>query len=112
MEPGELLDGLDAPDTAGIPQNELDSFENADIIIEARNRDTGETQYIAVEVSYTANRRDTDRAIRNAWFLTQFTGRTAHAVIVSQRVRPGIEQLVERGDVRWAELPLEVLETD
>ena len=112
LEAGELLDRLDASDTADIPQNELDSFDNADIIIEATHRETGETQYLAVEVSYTANRRDTDRAIRNAEFLTRFTGQPAHAVVVSQRVRPGIEQLIERGDVRWAELPLEALETD
>ena len=63
------------PAIVGIPQNELDSFEVADIIIEGRHRDTAETHYIAVEASYTASRRDTDRAIRNAGFLTQFTGR-------------------------------------
>ena len=103
---------MEASATADIPQNELDSFDNADIIIEATHRETGETQYLAVEVSYTASRRDTDRAIRNAEFLTRFTGQPAHAVVVSQRVRPGIEQLIERGDVQWAELPLEALETD
>ena len=112
LEDGEILDGLDAADTAGIPQNELQSFGNADIIIEAKHRDTGETHYIAVEASYTASRRDTDRAIRNAQFLTRFTGQPSHAVVASQRIRPDIEHLIESGAVRWVEIPQEVLETD
>ena len=112
VEGGEILDAADDTAIAGIPQNELDSFEVADIIIEGRHRDSGETHYIAVEVSYTASRRDTDRAIRNAGFLTRFTGQPAYPVVVSQRVRPDIEPLIESGDVSWLELPSEVLETD
>ena len=112
LEGGEILDWLDAPDSAGISPNELLSFENADIIIEATHRETGETHYIAVEASYTAGRRDTDRAIRNAAFLTRFTGQPAHAVIASQRVRPGIKPLIDNGEVHWAEIPQEELETE
>ena len=112
LEGGEILDWLDAPDSAGISPNELLSFENADIIIEATQRETGETHYIAVEASYTAGRRDTDRAIRNAAFLTRFTGQPAHAVIASQRVRPGIKPLIDNGEVHWAEIPQEELETE
>ncbi len=112
VDGGDILDAADVASIEGIPQNELDSFEVADIIIEGRHRDTGETHYIAVEVSYTAGRRDTDRAIRNAGFLTRFTGQPAYPVIVSQRVRPDIEPLIENGDVSWLELPSEALETD
>ena len=112
VEGGEILDAAGATAIAGIPRNELDSFELADIIIEAEHRDSGETCYVAVEVSYTASRRDTDRAIRNAGFLTRFTGRPAYPVIVSQRVRPDIEPLIESGGVNWLELPSEALETD
>ena len=112
VEGGEILDWLDTPDSAGISPNELLSFENADIIIEATHRETGETHYIAVEASYTAGRRDTDRAIRNAAFLTRFTGQPAHAVIASQRVRPGIKPLIDNGEVHWAEIPQEELETE
>lgn len=112
LEGGDVLDGLDDSSLAGIPENELDSFEVADIIIEGRHRDSGETEYIAVEVSYTADRRDTDRAIRNAGFLTRFTGQPAHAVIVSQRFRPTVQHLIDSGAVRWLEIPQEVLETD
>ena len=43
---------------------------------------------IAVEISYTADRRDTDRATRNADYLTRFTGQTGHAVVASAPQRP------------------------
>ena len=112
LEGGEILDWLSAADTAGIPQNELDSFEDADIIIEAERRDTSEIHYIAVEVSYTAGQRDVERAIRNAAFLTRFTGQPAHAAVVGRRARAAIMPLIESGEVYWAELGPEDLETD
>lgn len=112
LEGGEILDWLSAADTAGIPQNELDSFEDADIIIEAERRDTSEIHYIAAEVSYTAGQRDVDRAIRNAAFLTRFTGQPAHAAVVGRRARAAIMPLIESGAVYWAELGPEDLETD
>ena len=112
LEAGEVLDWLDIADTAGIPLNELESFENADVIIEAAHRETGETHYIAVEASYTANRRDTDRAIRNAGFISRFTGQPAHAVVAAQRVRADVELLIESGEVRWAQILQKELETE
>ncbi len=112
LDLGDVLDMIENADTTGIPPNELTSFENADIIIEATRRDTGESHYIAVEASYTGSWRDVDRATRNAGYLTRFTGRPAHAVVAAQRVRPGIERLIERGEVHWAEILLKELETD
>ena len=112
LDLGDVLDMIDDADTAGIPPNELTSFENADIIIEATRRDTGDTHYIAVEASYTGSWRDVDRATRNAGYLTRFTGQPAHAVVAAQRIRPGIERLVERGEVHWAQILLKELETE
>ncbi len=112
LELGDLLDIIDDADTDDIPPNELASFENADLIIEAIRRDDGDTHYIAVEASYTGNWRDVDRATRNAGYLTRFTGRTAHAVVAAQRIRPGIERLVERGEVHWAQILPRELETE
>lgn len=112
LDLGDVLNMIDDADTDGIPANELTSFENADIIIEATRRDTGESHYIAVEASYTGNWRDVDRATRNAGYLTRFTGRPAHAVVAAQRIRPGIERLVERGEVHWAQILLKELETE
>lgn len=99
LDLGDLLDMIDGADTTGIPSNELTSFENADLIIEATHRDDGDSHYIAVEASYTGNWRDVDRVTRNADYLNRFTGQPAHAVVAAQRIRPGIERLVERGEV-------------
>ena len=63
--------------------------------------DGADTRYIAMEVSFTADRRDCDRAIRNAGLITRFTGTSAQAAIGS--VREAAEA-VESGAVylpRW-----------
>jgi hypothetical protein len=112
LDLGDLLNMIDDADTTGIPSNELTSFENADIIIEATHRDNGENHYIAVEASYTGSWRDVDRATRNAGYLTRFTGQPAHAVVAAQRIRPGIERMVERGEVHWAQILQKELETE
>ena len=112
LDLGDVLNMIDDADTTGIPSNELTSFENADIIIEATHRETGESHYIAVEASYTGSWRDVDRATRNAGYLTRFTGQPAHAVVAAQRIRPGIERLIERGEVHWAQILLKELETE
>ena len=112
LDLGDVLNMIDDADTDDIPPNELTSFENADIIIEATPRDNSEIHYIAVEASYTGGWRDVDRATRNAGYLTRFTGRPAHAVVAAQRIRPGIERLVERGEVHWAQILQKELETE
>ena len=61
--------------TKDIPANDLRSFRVADLIIESRDG-KGETCFVVVEVSFTANGRDTHRAIRNAGLMSRFTGKT------------------------------------
>ena len=85
-----------------IPTNELRSFRRADLVIEAT--DGISTHYIAVEASYTADQRDTDRTQRNARYLTEFTGQTAHAVIASVRNDHHAEQQINSGAVYWIPL--------
>ncbi len=85
-----------------IPTNQLRSFWNADLIMEAS--DGEDTHYIAVEASYTADKRDSDRAQRNAQFLTEFTGQTARAAIVSIRNDNYVSSQVESGSVYWFQL--------
>ena len=75
---------LQGQDTGGISGNELTSFRNADLIIEATDNQ-GALCYLAVEVSFTADSRDTARAVRNAGFLTRFTGRPAFAGVAGVR---------------------------
>ena len=112
LDLGDILNLIDDSDTSGIARNELTSFENADIIIEATPRDNGAVHYIAVEASYTAGRRDAYRAIRNAEYMTRFTGRPAHAVVAAQRVNPAIEHLLESGELQWTQILQKELETD
>ena len=81
----ELRAMMRRTDTAAIPRSQRHSFIEADAIIEAVD-DAGETHYVALEASFTADERDTSRAIRNADYLTQFTGRPAHAVIAALRI--------------------------
>ncbi len=99
----DLWDLTDAADTADLAANVLRSFHNADLIIEARDT-AGETCYIAVEVSFTVNGRDTARAIRNAALLTRFTGRKAHAVISGRHKDDRIDSHLESGEVFWFQL--------
>ena len=66
-----------------LPRDVGRSFRNADLVIEATDG-TG-ARYIAMEVSFTADLRDCNRAIRNAGLITRFTGKPAQPAIASVR---------------------------
>ena len=82
-----------------LPKDVHRSFRNADLVIEGT--DGTDVSYIVIEVSYTADTRDTDRAIRNAELITRFTGRPAQPVIASIRNDYAVEELIESGAVHW-----------
>ncbi len=89
---------------AGQPlSDDLKSFRRADIVILAR--DGREAKYLAVEVSYTADQRDTKRAIRNARILTEQTSHTSIPVIASVRNTREVQEEVDAGQVYWHQLP-------
>ena len=88
------------PDAHPLPQNDLISFTRADLALEVSD-DAGNRQFIAMEISYTADQRDTDRAQRNAEYLTRFTGQPAHAAVASARNDHDIQSLIDDGAVRW-----------
>ena len=92
-----------AGDAAGISSDELRSFRRADLIIAVADGDDA-THYVAMEVSYTADDRDTGRALRNAGFITRFTGCPAHAAIASVRNDDRIQPLIDSGQVHWHQL--------
>jgi hypothetical protein len=98
-----------AADTSDIPTNIILSFRQADLVMEAADQ-AGETCYVAVEISYTADHRDTDRALRNADFLTRFTGHTAYAVVAGVHRDDRVEQLSATGQVFWRQLESRDLE--
>ena len=96
---------------ADIPHNVILSFRRADLVMEAVDS-SGETCYVAVEVSFTANGRDTERAIRNAAFLTRFTGRPAYAAVAGVNQDHRIEERIAAGEVFWHQLELYELESE
>ena len=76
------------------------SFIRADLVVIAEDA-AGNTHYIAVEASYTADARDTARARRNAELLQRFTGCPAHAAIASVHNDQGIRAEIDGGEVHW-----------
>ena len=88
-------------DMAGntLPRDTGRSFRNADLVTLAA--DGTDTRYIAMEVSFTANLRDCDRAIRNAGLITSFTGKPAQAAVASVRNDREATEAVESGAVYW-----------
>lgn len=111
LSAGELDEMVRENPDSSIARNELESFTKADLVIKAKDG-SRLTNYIAVEISYTADQRDTDRAIRNAQFLTKFTGRPAHAVIASVKNDYDVNNLVSGGSIRWYEIPLRSLRAE
>ncbi len=107
----ELLDLIDASDTAGITVDDLRSFRVADLIMEAAAEE-GEICYVAVEISYTANGRDTKRAIRNAEFMTRFTGKRSFAVVSGLNRDDRIQDSIESGEVFWHQLTAAQLDAE
>lgn len=100
---------------AGVSRDDMRSFRRADLVMEVEST-TGERSYVAVEVSFQGAERDTTRAIRNARYLTRFTGTPAYAAIASVSNDERIARLVTTdpvapvtpdGDARvfWSESP-------
>lgn len=86
----------------GVETRALRSFRKADLVIEASGGD--EIVYVVVEVSYTADRRDTERVMRNAEFLRQATGHEAKPVVASVKNDRHVSQQVEQQLVHWHEI--------
>ena len=77
----------------GILPNHLRSLRRADLVfkaIDAQNRPC----LVAAEASYTADERDVERVVRNADFLTRFTGEPAYAVVASVRTDDRIQDFL------------------
>ena len=68
----------------GLDPDTRKSFVRADIVFQARD-ETGNALYAAVEVSWTADWRDTGRARRNAALLEQATGYPAWSIVAGNR---------------------------
>ena len=103
LDQEELWDMTEASDTTGISTGDLRSFRKADLVLEATDPE-GEICYVAVEVSYTVDGRDTRKAIRNAEYLTRFTGMPAYAAVSGFHVDYRIQDSIEDGQVAWFQM--------
>ena len=111
LERVELMDMVHDSDTTGIRPGDLDSFKRADAVAETTDRE-GRKRYVAIEISFTAQKRDTARAIRNAEFLARFTGVPASAAVAGVQMSDDIRDEVDGGGVFWHELPMSVLQPE
>ena len=93
----------EAADTSAIPANDLHSFHEADLIIQAQD-DEGRTCHVSVEISYTLAGNDTSRAIRNAQYLRDFTRNPAYAVVAGMRANNRAQSDIDSGKASWFRL--------
>ena len=107
----ELWEMTDQADTSGLGAGELDSFHRADLVMEAGSA-AGVSCYVAVEVSFTVNGRDTTRAARNAELLTSFTGRPAYAAVAGLRADNRVQAMLDSGSVFWYEIDASDLQAE
>ncbi len=110
LNPVDMFALTDGNDLSGISPGDLRSFHRADLIMQVTDTRDIES-YIALEMSYTADHRDTTRAIRNAEYLKRFTGRDSRAAIAGLRRDRRIED-IDPNDVFWYELPESLLEVE
>ena len=96
----EMADLLGGNDTSDLAANEIESLVLADLIFTAADSND-ELWYVALEASYTADERDTRRAIRNAALLTRFTGIRVRPVIAAALIDDRIRGDVASGSVFW-----------
>ncbi len=83
-----------------LPPGVRRSFYHADVVARVIGPD-GKEGFMTAEASYTADRRDSDRALRNAALLTRFTGELATPVIASLRNDYEVAELVEQQAILW-----------
>ena len=110
LNPVDIFALTKGKDLSGISRGDLRSFHRADLIMQVTDLG-GQEYYIAVEMSYTADERDTTRAVRNAEYLERFTGRPARAAVAGLRRDRRIED-IEPNEVFWYELPESIMEVD
>ena len=94
----------------GTEASDLRSFQRADLVIEAL--EGAELVYLAVEISYTVDNSDVNRALRNATLLRQITSHRAEAVIAGAAMRPSVQEAIAQGNVKWFPTKSGILEPE
>ena len=97
----ELLGLFRNSGASDLPPNEVRSFVNADIVAKVVQPIGAEESYVAIEVSYTVQPDDVRRAVRNAEYLTRFTGLAALPAVAGVRLDDRVREDVESGAIYW-----------
>ena len=102
--PPEEMEQMGQQAIAGgyLTRAERRSFMEADLVIEAANGDN--PCYLAVEVSYTADRRDAERARRNASIISELKACPARPVVASVRNDDEVDEDVQSGFLAWYQI--------
>ena len=87
------------------------SFNLSDLIFMAADEE-GAERYVVVEVSYTANGRDSKRALEHAEILTRYTGIPALSAVAGVRYTHDLQPLFDSGQLHWLELETRDLESE
>ncbi len=107
----DLWDITDSADTSDIHANVLDSFRNADLVMEATDTE-GQVCYVATEISFTVHQMDISRATRNSRLLTRFTGRPAFAAVAGEYAHEDVLDVLDSDGVFWHRLKRSDMEVD
>lgn len=98
---GELIDMTREQPDVITSSADRESFLNADLVLKVRDKDDQLTNYLAVEISYTGQEHDANRAIRNARFVHSFTGRPSYAAVASVEIDEATQKQVDQRAVLW-----------
>ena len=92
---------------ADLRDDEIKSFLRSGIIAETTDAQ-GETTYVAVEASSTADVQDANRVQRHAAVMQRLTRKPCRAVIASVRNNERLVELIERNEVAWHQLYIRI----
>ena len=99
LVPVTMPDLMEIADQLGLDRDTRRSFVHADLVFTAQD-ENGQTLYCAVEISWTVNQRDIDRARRNAGLLQQARNQPARAIVYGNRY----ENNLDWEKVDWVEM--------
>ena len=95
-------------DTDDMPTPALRSFREADFIIEVADQ-SGATNYLTAEASFTVDERDVERVVRNAEYITRFTGSPGRPVLIGVRYVNEVASVIDSNEVYWYQIDESVL---
>ena len=95
-------------DTDDMPTPALRSFREADFIIEVADQ-SGATNYLTAEASFTVDERDVERVVRNAEYIRRFTGKPGWPVLMGVRYVNEVASVIDSSEIYWYQIDESVL---